>query len=307
MTARVTIQTAAFDLAAEVEALRAGDGGVGAVVSFVGTVRDRDGAQTGIRALELEHYPGMTERAIEAMIDQAMQRFDVRAARVVHRVGRLAVGEQIVLVGLDRRPVQPLQPVDRRPEADGAGHVRRAGLELVREAVVERPLEGDREDHVPAALPGGHLLEARGLAPEDADAGRPEDLVAGEDEEVSAERLYVDRHVRDSLRSVEEHPGAVAMGHRDHLPGRGDRAERIGHLREGDELRLRAEELLVLLQDDLPAVVDGRQALKSGAPQLHDIAPNNTCYVWGLGDKSVEAAQAIAAATGVPYTDETDW
>ncbi len=96
---RVSIQTADFDLSAEVAALRAGDGGVGAVVSFVGTVRDRsDGA--ALSAMELEHYPGMTERAIEAMIDEAGRRFDIRAARVVHRVGPLQPLEQIVLVAV---------------------------------------------------------------------------------------------------------------------------------------------------------------------------------------------------------------
>ncbi len=96
-TARVSIQTADFDLGAEVAALRAGDGGVGAVASFIGTVRDRsDGS--GVSRMELEHYPGMTERAIEAMIDEALSRFDIRAARVVHRVGPLDVGAQIVLV-----------------------------------------------------------------------------------------------------------------------------------------------------------------------------------------------------------------
>ena len=97
---RVTIQTADFDLAAEVEALRAGDGGVGAIVTFTGTVRDRDGAQTGISALELEHYPGMTEAAIEAMIDEALRRFDILGARVVHRVGELKPLDQIVLVAV---------------------------------------------------------------------------------------------------------------------------------------------------------------------------------------------------------------
>ena len=95
---RVRIQTADFDLAAEVAALRGQDGGVGAVVSFTGTVRDRDGAQTGISALELEHYPGMTEAAIEAMIDEALRRFDILGARVVHRVGPLQPLDQIVLV-----------------------------------------------------------------------------------------------------------------------------------------------------------------------------------------------------------------
>ena len=95
----VTIQQADFDLAAEVAALRGDDNQVGAVASFVGTVRDRnDGSAIG--GMELEHYPGMTERAIEAMIDEARRRFDIRAARVVHRVGELLPSEQIVLVAV---------------------------------------------------------------------------------------------------------------------------------------------------------------------------------------------------------------
>ena len=101
MTApRVAIQTADFDLAAEVAVLHAADGGVGAIVTFTGTVRDRDGGQTGITALELEHYPGMTERSIEAMIDEAFRRFDIRGARVVHRVGPLQPLDRIVLVAV---------------------------------------------------------------------------------------------------------------------------------------------------------------------------------------------------------------
>ncbi|MCU7371358.1 molybdenum cofactor biosynthesis protein MoaE [Paucibacter sp. O1-1] len=94
---RVSIQTADFDLSAETLALRAADGGIGAVVSFVGTVRDASHGQS-VRLMELEHYPGMTEAAIEAMIDEAQRRFDIRAARVIHRVGALAAREQIVLV-----------------------------------------------------------------------------------------------------------------------------------------------------------------------------------------------------------------
>lgn len=96
-TPRVSIQTADFDLGAEVAALRAADAGVGAVASFVGTVRDRNDGQ-GVSAMELEHYPGMTEKAIEAMIDLAFERFDIRAARVIHRVGPLKPLDQIVLV-----------------------------------------------------------------------------------------------------------------------------------------------------------------------------------------------------------------
>ena len=97
--ARVSIRSDDFDLGAEVAALRQGDGGVGAVAAFIGTVRDRnDGAV--VQSLELEHYPGMTEAAIEAMIDEAMRRFEIRAARVVHRVGVLAPSAQIVLVAV---------------------------------------------------------------------------------------------------------------------------------------------------------------------------------------------------------------
>lgn len=96
-TPRVTIQTHDFDLGHEVAGLRAGDPGVGAVVSFVGTVRDRSDGQ-GVSCMELEHYPGMTEKAIEAMIDAARARFDIRGARVIHRVGPLQPQDQIVLV-----------------------------------------------------------------------------------------------------------------------------------------------------------------------------------------------------------------
>ena len=96
---RVSIQEHDFDLSTEVAALRAGDGGVGAVAAFVGTVRDLSDGQ-GVSCMELEHYPGMTEKAIEAMIDAAFARFDIRGARVVHRVGPLQPGEQIVLVAV---------------------------------------------------------------------------------------------------------------------------------------------------------------------------------------------------------------
>ena len=96
---RVTIQTSDFDLGAEVAALRAGDGGAGAAAAFVGTVRDRNDG-VGVSALELEHYPGMTEKAIEAMVDEALRRFDIRAARVIHRVGPLALCDQIVMVAV---------------------------------------------------------------------------------------------------------------------------------------------------------------------------------------------------------------
>lgn len=96
---RVSIQTADFDAGQEQARLRAGDGRVGAVCTFLGTVRDRNGGDA-VSSMELEHYPGMTEQAIEAMIDQAMARFDIIAARVIHRVGLLQPNEQIVWVGV---------------------------------------------------------------------------------------------------------------------------------------------------------------------------------------------------------------
>lgn len=96
---RVSIQTGDFDLSAEVAALRAGDARVGAVCAFVGTVRDRNEGDT-VSTMELEHYPGMTEQAIEAMIDAARQRFDLYGVRVIHRVGLLQPQDQIVLVAV---------------------------------------------------------------------------------------------------------------------------------------------------------------------------------------------------------------
>ena len=96
---RVVIQTQDFDLATEITALRAGDKRVGAVCSFVGTVRDRnDGLD--VSTLELEHYPGMTEKSIEAMIDDAHKRFDIYAARVIHRIGVMQPLDQIVMVAV---------------------------------------------------------------------------------------------------------------------------------------------------------------------------------------------------------------
>ncbi|MBL8359161.1 MAG: molybdenum cofactor biosynthesis protein MoaE [Rubrivivax sp.] len=96
---RVSIQHDDFELGAEVLRLRQSDRGVGAVATFIGTMRDIND-DASVSAMELEHYPGMTERAIEAMIDEAAARFHLRAARVVHRVGLLLPGDQIVLVAV---------------------------------------------------------------------------------------------------------------------------------------------------------------------------------------------------------------
>jgi molybdopterin synthase catalytic subunit len=111
MNPRVSIQTQDFNLADEVGALRRADKRVGAVCSFVGTVRDRNAqdlpqhgrtpsATAPILSMELEHYPGMTEKAIEAMIDEALRRFHIYGVRVIHRVGLLQPLDQIVMVAV---------------------------------------------------------------------------------------------------------------------------------------------------------------------------------------------------------------
>jgi len=93
----VRVQQQDFDVGAEIAALRAGNRRVGAIASFVGTVRDLNEGE-GVAAMTLEHYPGMTERALEDICAQARQRWDIIDTTVVHRVGDLEPGDQIVLV-----------------------------------------------------------------------------------------------------------------------------------------------------------------------------------------------------------------
>ena len=95
----VTIQTGPFDAQAEADALRQGDLDVGATVTFVGTVRDLSEGDA-VATLELEHYPGMTEKALHAIVEEARGRFDILDALVIHRVGELRPVDQIVLVAV---------------------------------------------------------------------------------------------------------------------------------------------------------------------------------------------------------------
>jgi molybdopterin synthase catalytic subunit len=92
---RVSVQEGAFDLGAETEAFAAGAAGAGAVVTFTGLVRDDSGT---LSAMEIEHYPGMTERAIRTHADTAMARFALTDCTVIHRHGRLLPGEAIMMV-----------------------------------------------------------------------------------------------------------------------------------------------------------------------------------------------------------------
>lgn len=91
----VRVQEEDFDVGRELELLTAGRADVGAVVSFTGLVRDMGGT---LKSLELEHYPGMTEAALERIEAEAVRRWPVSASLILHRFGRLAAGEQIVFV-----------------------------------------------------------------------------------------------------------------------------------------------------------------------------------------------------------------
>ena len=93
----IRIQEKDFDISTEIAALRKGDPRVGAVVTFLGTVRDmNDGSQ--VKGMTLEHYPGMTEKALQEILDQAKARWDIYQTLVIHRVGPLLPEDQIVLV-----------------------------------------------------------------------------------------------------------------------------------------------------------------------------------------------------------------
>jgi molybdopterin synthase catalytic subunit len=97
--ARVRVQTEDFDVGRELEALTRGRADVGGLASFVGLVRDANDGRA-IRGMTLEHYPGMTERALEDICAQAHSRWDLIETVVIHRVGALAPGDRIVLVGV---------------------------------------------------------------------------------------------------------------------------------------------------------------------------------------------------------------
>ena len=97
---RVVVQDAPFDLGAEASAFAEGRAVSGAVVTFTGIVRDVDG---GLQAMEIEHYPGMTESALTEIAQQAMDRWSLEDALVIHRHGRLEVGEMIMMVATAAR------------------------------------------------------------------------------------------------------------------------------------------------------------------------------------------------------------
>lgn len=95
----VRVQTQDFDVGFEIKQLRVARPDVGAVVSFVGQVRDLNDGNT-IATLTLEHYPGMTEKSLETIVSQAKSRWNIMDATIIHRVGTLQPLDQIVLVAV---------------------------------------------------------------------------------------------------------------------------------------------------------------------------------------------------------------
>ena len=96
----VRVQSEPFDMGAEVEAFTASVPGAGAVVTFSGLVRDEGGSLT---AMEIEHYPGMTEKALEAIRDDAVKRWSLTGAMIIHRHGPMKPGDQIMMVATGAR------------------------------------------------------------------------------------------------------------------------------------------------------------------------------------------------------------
>ncbi len=93
----IAVQAADFDVAAEIKALTQSNAGIGAVVAFIGLVRDMNDGQ-GVSGLSLEHYPQMTEKSLREIVAQAGERWALQGVRVIHRVGDLMPTDQIVLV-----------------------------------------------------------------------------------------------------------------------------------------------------------------------------------------------------------------
>ncbi|BDW10775.1 molybdopterin converting factor subunit 2 [Polynucleobacter sp. SHI8] len=96
---KIVIQTEDFDVSTELELLRHGLPGIGGINLFVGTVRDSHLGDE-VAAMELEHYPGMTEKSLQDIVDQAKSRWDVLNSTIIHRVGKLYPTDQIVLVAV---------------------------------------------------------------------------------------------------------------------------------------------------------------------------------------------------------------
>jgi hypothetical protein len=150
---------------------------------------------------------------------------------------RLGMFTQCVLVPRSTRPVDLGEPRYGCTHARCARNIRRTSLEPVRKIVEQGSFKRDALDHVPAALPRLHLLEALPLAPQNADAGRPEHLVAGKRIEVAAKLRDVHAHVRNRLRPVEQDGDAARVRELHDALDRVDGSDAVGDVHHRDEAR----------------------------------------------------------------------
>ena len=144
--------------------------------------------------------------------------------------------EESLFVGQRTRPVEAVEVVDGGGKANDTSDVRGAGLEFAGDGLVGGAAEVHPLDHIASALVRGEALEPLAAAPEHADPGGPEDLVAGKHEEVAAQLGNIDRGVRDALRAVDEHRHASGVRLGDDFLDRIYRAEGVGAVHDGDEL-----------------------------------------------------------------------
>ena len=214
------------------------------------------------------------------------------------------VRDELALVLAHAVHPQLAQVVGGDAEADRGGDVRRAGLELPGDVVELGPAQLDLADHVAAGHERRHRVEQLAAAPQDAGAGRAQHLVAGEDVEVGAQLLHVDRQVRHRLGAVDEDERAGGVGHLDHLADRVDRAQRVRDVGEGDELRVEPQEHLEDVEAEDPVVGD-RDELQVAVHLLgQDLPRDEVRVVLHLGEDDRVALAQVAAAPAVG--DEVD-
>ncbi|GJE42658.1 hypothetical protein AEGHOMDF_1830 [Methylobacterium soli] len=224
---------------------------------------DHGGDVVGMRALHLE---GDDPTLVLGRADEA---------HGIHRAqALLGIGREVRLVRGDALAVEAHHEFQRRAEAHRLDDRGRPGLEAVRRVVVGDGVLGDGTDHLAAALVGGQALEPFALPVEHADPGRSVDLVAGEDVEIAIEGAHVDAAVDGALGPVEQHRHAVGMGDADDLLGRRHRAEHVRHVGDRHHLGAGREQLLVLINEEIARVVDGRP-LDDGPPALAQEVPGH--------------------------------
>ena len=171
--------------------------------------------------------------------------------------------QERLLVREQRLAILRAQPVDGRAQSHHGGDVGCAGLEFVRRLLVRRRFERDRAHHFAAALPRLHPFEQRGAAVEDADAHRAVHLVRRQGIKIAAKFLHVDGQVRRGLRAVEQHRYAARMRELRKATDGIDGADRVRHVRRGDEPGPRPDQLFQLLEPQLAALIHLRD------PKLH--------------------------------------